>query len=53
MFVIFFFKAEAYIFTELFALKRATFNHVVIFFMKNIYVCNKVTTDIQEAFLKS
>ena len=54
MFVIFFFeKAEACIFTVLFALKRTTFKeHLVIFSKKNIYVYNKVTTNIQEAFLK-
>ena len=53
MFVNFFEKADAYIFTGLFALKRATFKeHLVFFSWKNNHVYSKVTTEIQEVFLK-
>ena len=46
-------KADAYIFTKLLALNRATFKeHLVILSYKNIYVYNKVTTHTEEAFLK-
>ena len=49
----FFEKAYAYIFTELFARKRATFKeHLVLFSWKNNHVYSKVTTKIQEVFLK-
>ena len=53
IFMNFFLKVEAYIFTELVAIKRATFiKHSVIFLQRNIYIYNIITTDIQEAFSK-